>query len=78
MMSGLGLMLWGMGTVFSFLILLVFTLLGVSRLAPLLDADEVEQESLQTNVGVPRTNATGADLVAAITAAVTRFRATHR
>jgi oxaloacetate decarboxylase gamma subunit len=79
--SGVNLMLVGMGFVFSFLIVLVFLMLGISRVAILLDKQKKAQDS--ESIPPPRSrtfhpsNAPGAELVAVISAAITRYRQTH-
>ena len=69
LMQGLSLMLLGMGVVFTFLILLVFSLIGMSRLARLLEGETMP-------AGIPVNNDTGDDenLPVVIAAAVTRYR----
>ena len=69
LMQGLSLMLLGMGVVFTFLILLVFSLIGMSRLARLLEGETVP-------ANIPINNETGDDenLPVVIAAAVTRYR----
>ena len=77
MLVGLKLMLLGMGIVFSFLIVLVFALKGMSRLAGWL-APEIEEPAL---AGItPRQSLRQThdeELVAVISAAVARFRSNH-
>lgn len=67
MMAGVQLMLLGMGIVFTFLMILVVTMIGMSRLAQALSG-----EQLTVAPG-------GADeaLVAVISAAIRRYRDTH-
>ncbi len=71
MMAGIQLMLVGMGIVFIFLIILVVTMNGMSRLAILL-----EGEPLATDTAKVSANIDGA-LVSVISAAIRRYRDTH-
>lgn len=78
MLVGLKLMLLGMGIVFSFLVLLVFSLKGMSRLAAWL-APEAEAPAV-AGAGLVQVTTQAHDddeLIAVISAAVTQFRATH-
>jgi oxaloacetate decarboxylase gamma subunit len=81
--EGVNLMLLGMGIVFTFLIVLVFALNGMSRLAGLLEArhgtlkpDAAAPSAVPVTPGAAG-NADG-EIVAVISAAITRFRATKR
>lgn len=77
---GTELMLLGMGSVFSFLIVLVFTLKGMSAIAQRFGEDEPAQPSQATpatQVSQGINSNTDARLVAAISAAITRYRANH-
>ncbi|WP_177419998.1 OadG family protein [endosymbiont of Lamellibrachia barhami] len=78
MLAGSKLMALGMGIVFSFLVVLVFIMLAMSRFAMALQKPELEE---QPDGGLPVSQqdhqAARGDLVAVITAAVTRYRATH-
>ncbi len=72
-LQGVELMLLGMGIVFGFLTLLVFTLRGMSLLADRLDTGEAAGPAAAAAIDVtddPR-------LVAVISAAVARHRADH-
>jgi oxaloacetate decarboxylase gamma subunit len=76
--SGLNLMLLGMGIVFTFLVTLVFSMLGMSRLAQAVEEQAADREkimpptpTIQPSVG------TRGDLVAVISAAISRYRTTH-
>ena len=77
MLVGLKLMLLGMGIVFSFLVVLVFALRGMSRLANWL-APEIEPPVI---AGVTPIQSTGhthdEELIAVISAAIARFRSNH-
>ena len=78
MLVGLKLMLMGMGIVFGFLIVLVFTLRGMSKLANWL-VPEVEAPAVAgMSAPQPVSLAQDEELVAVISAAVTRFRGNHR
>ena len=77
MLVGLKLMLLGMGIVFGFLIVLVFALKGMSMLANWL-APETEAPAVAgIRPAVPTGLAHDEELVAVISAAVTRFRNNH-
>ena len=69
-LQGVELMLLGMGIVFGFLILLVFTLRGMSMLADRLDSSE----AAQTAAAAPIDVSDNRQLVAVISAAVARHR----
>ncbi|MGD8590919.1 MAG: OadG family protein [Chromatiales bacterium] len=76
-LSGINLMLIGMGVVFSFLILLVYSMLLMSRLTSL---TERGQEIVENRPITPVVNSSvGAkvELVAVISAAISRYRATQ-
>jgi oxaloacetate decarboxylase gamma subunit len=70
-MQGVELMLLGMGIVFGFLTLLVFTLRGMSLLADRLDGGEMPQPAAPAPLDVSDNR----QLVAVIAAAVARYRA---
>lgn len=74
-LQGVELMLLGMGIVFSFLTLLVFTLRGMSLLADRFDVSDMTQPGAvsATPVGVSDDR----QLAAVISAAVARYRADH-
>ena len=71
-LQGVELMLLGMGIVFGFLILLVFTLRGMSLLADRLDTSEVTPQSV---AAAPIDVSDDQKLIAVISAAVARYRA---
>ena len=71
--QGVELMLLGMGIVFGFLTLLVFTLRGMSLFADWLDAGQVGQEAATTPA--PADVSDDRELIAVISAAVARYRA---
>ena len=79
MMDGVSLMFIGMGIVFIFLTVLVFAMKGMSRLAILLGERQGSAEaSTHTNAGTaPGQGNLRGDLIAVISAAVSRYRATH-
>ena len=70
-------MLIGMGVVFSFLILLVYSMLGMSRLAKLAESEQTSLENKPITPVVQSSAGARAELVAVISAAITRYRATH-
>ncbi len=76
-------MLLGMGIVFTFLIVLVFALIGMSRLAGVLETRHGLQGP-EAGLSGAAAAAPGADgdpdgeVVAVISAAIARFRATRR
>ena len=72
-LQGVELMLLGMGIVFSFLTLLVFTLRGMSLLADRFEASETAQS--ETTAAAPVDVSDDQQLVAVISAAVARYRA---
>lgn len=76
-LSGINLMLIGMGVVFSFLIMLVFSMFGMSRLAMLADKQTETHESKPITPVVQSSVGARAEMVAVITAAIARFRTTH-
>lgn len=75
-MQGVELMLIGMGTVFVFLTLLVFTTAGMSRLIALLPAEEVPvaAQSAPAASSAPTPRTPGNALKAAISTAIHRHR----
>ena len=80
MMAGVELMMLGMGIVFVFLIILIFVLRGMSALAARLSVPEhgPEAAAAPSPVAVTDVGAAEPSVVAAISAAITRYRATHR
>lgn len=70
--QGVELMLLGMGIVFGFLTVLVFTLRGMSRLAARLDDTPALVEA-----PAPLNVSDNRQLIAVISAAIARYRATH-
>ena len=78
LLTGLNLMFLGMGIVFIFLVLLVFSMLGMSKLAMLTEKQVVGQTEAAaiTPLNDPSGEVRG-DLVAVIAAAVIRYRTTH-
>ena len=78
-MTGVSLMLWGMGIVFIFLVMLVFTMLGVSKLALIIDGEQGGEstEVLQISAATYQSPGVRADVVAVISAAVARYRTTR-
>ena len=77
MLAGLELMGLGMGIVFCFLMLLVFSMLGMCKVAQL-----IEGRSLPQPTGSHDTESTvdeqGDEVISVIAAAVSQYRATHR
>ena len=76
-LSGINLMLIGMGVVFSFLILLVYSMLMMSRLAKMADSGKVVAESKPITPIVQSSAGARVELVAVISAAINRYRATQ-
>ena len=78
-MSGVKLMFVGMGIVFVFLLVLVFTMKGMSKLAMLFSERQAGPEALTypTAGAVQAEGNVRGDLIAVISAAVSRYRATH-
>mgnify|MGYP002064689317 FL=1 len=76
LVQGIELMFLGMGIVFSFLVLLVFTMQGMSWLAHRIGGEEGYHA--EPGPGSPPGPAAAADRIAAIGAAVHRYRARHR
>ena len=71
LMQGVNLMLLGMGIVFIFLMILVLAMNGMSRLAAILSGPDTHETQ-------PETSGTGTEdeeLIAVISAAISRFRA---
>lgn len=78
-MSGINLMIIGMGIVFTFLLVLVFAMKAMSRLATYVTErqGDIERVSSQpSNMGQGQTGMRG-DLVAVIAAAIKSYRSTH-
>lgn len=76
MLQGLELMILGMGIVFFFLVVLVFALQGMSRLAGTLAGDVAVKSRQAPAEGGTEPGAQ--ELVAVIAAAVGRYRSRHR
>jgi oxaloacetate decarboxylase gamma subunit len=77
LMSGLELMVLGMGIVFVFLAVLIVAMQGMSRLAARLQPEPPPQ-AVRAPVHVSTGHAPNARLIAAISAAISRYRASHR
>jgi len=79
LMSGVSLMVVGMGIVFIFLLVLVFTMKGMSRLAMFMSERQGEPEGLSFQPAITGQPAVGVrgDIIAVISAAVSRYRTTH-
>nr|CRH07011.1 Oxaloacetate decarboxylase gamma chain [Candidatus Magnetococcus massalia] len=73
--EGVSLMIIGMGSVFVFLTLLVFLVTQMSRLAAWIDAKNPQPADVKVNTAPA---AGSADHIAAISAAVHRYRQKHR
>lgn len=80
LMSGVNLMVVGMGIVFIFLLVLVFAMKGMSRLAMLMSERQGDAEGLSYQPAITGQPAVGVrgDLIAVISAAVSRYRTTHQ
>jgi oxaloacetate decarboxylase gamma subunit len=78
LLSGVNLMLLGMGIVFIFLVLLVFSMLAMSRFAQATE-QRIKGQTETPAVSPPShsSDELRGDLVAVITAAVTRYRMSH-
>jgi oxaloacetate decarboxylase (Na+ extruding) subunit gamma len=80
LMSGVSLMFVGMGIVFIFLLVLVFAMKGMSLLAALISERQGSAEALTyptAGVAAQGQGNVRGDLIAVISAAVSRYRATH-
>ncbi|MBT2971721.1 MAG: hypothetical protein B6D72_14700 [gamma proteobacterium symbiont of Ctena orbiculata] len=79
LMSGVNLMVLGMGIVFTFLLILVFAMKGMSKLALHLTARHGGSEKVSSQPSILGQDQAGmrGDLVAVITAAISSYRATH-
>lgn len=80
LLSGVSLMFVGMGIVFIFLLVLVFAMKGMSLLAALISERQGSAEALTYPTGGVAAQGQGnvrGDLIAVISAAVSRYRATH-
>lgn len=77
--SGVELMILGMGIVFVFLTILIFTLRGMCALAAWLDDSEsATQQAAPAGVTVTDGKAGDAALIAVIGAAIARYRSAHK
>lgn len=73
-LQGFQLMLLGMGVVFIFLIILVFALSIMSKIAFYFDKDD---EFSSSEIAKPAIKPDNTALIAVISAAVSRYRSTH-
>ena len=80
LLTGVNLMFVGMGIVFVFLVVLVFTMLGMSKIAMRFEPERQDDHAGLANPPSSATQQIGlrGDLVAAISVAVSRYRAKHR
>jgi oxaloacetate decarboxylase gamma subunit len=76
LMEGVNLMLIGMGSVFSFLALLVVAMYGMSRLAAMIGPEEVETQSRSFPLQQGGTD--DGEIIAVISAAINRYRTSRR
>ena len=74
LVNGVELMLLGMGIVFVFLFILVFTMYGMSRISLYFDTPEESQPEISPKAPQKPENTA---LIAVISAAITRYRSTH-
>ncbi len=76
LMEGVWLMLLGMGIVFTFLIVLVFALFGMSRMAAAIERRQGAAPLPAMAKGIPHSvdSATDGELIAVIGAAIARYR----
>ncbi|MDJ0805505.1 MAG: OadG family protein [Gammaproteobacteria bacterium] len=78
LLAGLNLMLVGMGIVFSFLVLLVLSMLGMSRFALASERQVAKPAQIvQPAPTVHPSDDVRGDLIAVISAAISRYRTTH-
>jgi oxaloacetate decarboxylase gamma subunit len=79
-MSGVNLMITGMGIVFVFLLILVFAMKGMSRFAMFVNERHGVTENVSSQPLIKGQGQDGmrGDLVAVIAAAINSYRATHR
>ncbi len=77
LLEGVELMVLGMGTVFTFLILLVVVMMGMSRFARIFDSGDASVESALTTAAGP-ISPEDQELAAVIAAAIKQYRAKHR
>ncbi|MET0006897.1 MAG: OadG family protein [Candidatus Thiodiazotropha sp. 6PLUC9] len=80
LLSGVNLMILGMGIVFTFLLVLVFAMKGMSKLALMVSERQgtVEAHSAQAMAaGNQAQTGIRGDLIAVISAAVNQYRSTH-
>jgi oxaloacetate decarboxylase gamma subunit len=78
LMSGINLMVIGMGIVFTFLLILVFAMKGMSMFAMFVNERHGAPETVSSQPLTKGREGMRGDLVAAITAAINNYRATHR
>lgn len=71
--NGVQLMLLGMGIVFTFLMVLVVVMTGMSRMARAIEGAQPQVAS-----GAKSAGGSDEDVVAVISAAISRYRATHK
>ncbi|MES9859322.1 MAG: OadG family protein [Candidatus Thiodiazotropha sp. LLP2] len=79
LLSGINLMALGMGIVFTFLLVLVFAMKGMSKLALIVNERQGAVDTLSTQIMAAGQGEAGirGDLIAVISAAVNQYRSTH-
>ncbi|MBT3024549.1 MAG: OadG family protein [Candidatus Thiodiazotropha sp. (ex Lucina aurantia)] len=78
LMSGINLMVTGMGIVFTFLLILVFAMKGMSKFAMFVTERHGAPERVSSQPVIKGQEGMRGDLVAVIAAAINSYRATHR
>ncbi|MBW9266611.1 MAG: OadG family protein [Candidatus Thiodiazotropha endolucinida] len=78
LMSGINLMVTGMGIVFTFLLILVFAMKGMSKFAMFVTERHGTPERVSSQPVIKGQEGMRGDLVAVIAAAINSYRATHR
>jgi len=75
LMSGVTLMGLGMGIVFGFLLMLVFVMKAMSKLASVLESEDLPAANMASPITIPQSGHTSPQIISVISSAIRQYRA---